>query len=260
MLRRPNLSSELSFSRVHDYLKQSLRKISGETTHRVIGTIERIDAITTEIERIQGAYNATERLHQARQSLALVRAQLAACEYIETQLAEDSVQSRVNRLRKDLSTAEQERQRTEALSQGLQSEQSQVNGQIKALESSEGLQIATQLDTVRTRAQEAEAQLHLQEQNLATAQQAIGENSANQERQNLRFEKLKNESIAHLHELLAVASEEELLGGSRPTTRGCSATGHTPLCRRYHATSCAFGCYLLPGRAGARTHCMAAWA
>ncbi|MGI9059270.1 MAG: TIGR02680 family protein [Ktedonobacteraceae bacterium] len=208
VLRRPNLSSELSFSRVHDYLKQSLRKISGETTHRVIGTIERIDAISTEIERIQGAYNSTERLHQARQSLALVRAQLAACEYIETQLAEDSVQSRVNRLRKDLSTAEQERQRTEALSQGLQSEQSQVNGQIKALESSEGLQIATQLDTVRTRAQEAEAQLHLQEQNLATAQQAIGENSTNLERQNLRFEKLKTESIAHLRELLAVASEE----------------------------------------------------
>ncbi len=54
VLRRPNLSSELSFSRVHDYLKQSLRKISGETTHRVIGTIERIDAITSEIERIQG--------------------------------------------------------------------------------------------------------------------------------------------------------------------------------------------------------------
>ncbi len=118
------------------------------------------------------------------------------------------MQSRVNRLRKDLSTAEQERQRTEALSQGLQSGQAQVNGQIKALESSEGLQIATQLDTVRTRAQEAEAQLHLQEQNLATAQQAIGENSTNLERQNLRFEKLKTESIAHLRELLTVASEE----------------------------------------------------
>src|SRR6266571_1899367 len=76
VLRRPNLSSELSFSRVHDYLKQSLRKISGETTNRVIGTIERIDAIQSEIDRIQEAYNAAERLHRARQGLALVRAQL----------------------------------------------------------------------------------------------------------------------------------------------------------------------------------------
>src|SRR5256712_7910619 len=81
-LRRPNLSSELSFSRVHDYLKQSLRKISGETTHRVIGTIERIDAISSEIERIKEAYNATERLHRAPQHFALVRAQLAPCEYM----------------------------------------------------------------------------------------------------------------------------------------------------------------------------------
>jgi len=66
VLRRPNLSSELNFSRVHEYLKQSLRKISGETTHRVIGTIERIDAISSEIERIQEAYDATERLHRVR--------------------------------------------------------------------------------------------------------------------------------------------------------------------------------------------------
>jgi len=208
VLRRPNLSSELSFSRVHDYLKQSLRKISGETTQRVIGTIERIDAITTEIERIQGAYNATERLHQARQSLALVRAQLTACEYLETQLAEDSVQNRVNRLRKDLSNAEQERQRTEARSQSLQSEQSQINGQIKALESSEGLQVATQLTLVRERAQEAEAQMRLQQQNLTAAKQSIHENTANLERQSRRFDTLKADSIAHLRELSTVASEE----------------------------------------------------
>src|SRR5438105_1725733 len=90
VLRRPNLSSELSFSRVHDYLKQSLRKISGETTSHVIGTIERIDAIQAEKERIQEAYSAAERLHQAQQNLALSRAQLADWEYTGAQLAEDS--------------------------------------------------------------------------------------------------------------------------------------------------------------------------
>src|SRR5207302_6702203 len=99
VLRRPNLSTELNFSRVHDYLKQSLRKISGETTSRVIGTIERIDAIQSEIERIQETYHATDRLHQARQYVALVRAQLAACEYLDAQLAENTVQSRVTKLR-----------------------------------------------------------------------------------------------------------------------------------------------------------------
>src|SRR5438067_12124428 len=142
VLRRPNLSSELSFSKVHDYLKQSLRKISGETTHRVIGTIERIDAISSEIERIQEAYDATERLHRVRQHLALVRAQLAACEYLGAQLAEDAVSSRVTKLRKDLSTAEKERSKAETRSQTLQTEHYQITGQIQALEASEGLQVA----------------------------------------------------------------------------------------------------------------------
>ena len=208
VLRRPNLSSELSFSRVHEYLKQSLRKISGETTHRVIGTIERIDAITSEIERIQEAFNATERLHSARQTLAVVRSQVAACEYIETQLAEDSVQSRVNKLNRDLNTTEQERQRTEARTQALQSEQSQIAGQVRALESSEGLQVATQLTVVRERTREVEAQMHLQEQNLLAAQQEIHTNSANMERQHQRFDQLKNEGLLHLRELAALANEE----------------------------------------------------
>src|SRR5437764_12429250 len=82
VLRRPNLSTELNFSKVHDFLKVSLRKISGETTQRVIGTIERIDAIQNEIERMQEAYHAAERLHDVLQDVALVGAQVAACEYL----------------------------------------------------------------------------------------------------------------------------------------------------------------------------------
>src|SRR5438067_9649737 len=80
VLRRPNLSSELSFSRVHDYLKQSLRKISGETTSHVIGTIERIDAIQAEKECIQESYSDGELLHQAEQDVVVSRAKLAAGE------------------------------------------------------------------------------------------------------------------------------------------------------------------------------------
>src|SRR6266567_1341480 len=133
ILRRPNLSTELSFSRVHDYLKMSLRKISSETTSRVIGTIERIDAIQSEIERIQQSYDAADRVHRARQRLALVRARLAASEYLAAQSSEDAIHSRVVRLRRDVNRAENERQEAAQLVESLRTEHSQVAGQIKAL-------------------------------------------------------------------------------------------------------------------------------
>ncbi|HYB01403.1 MAG TPA: hypothetical protein VED37_14385, partial [Ktedonobacteraceae bacterium] len=208
VLRRPNLSSELNFSRVHDYLKQSLPKISDETTRHVIGTIERIDAITSEIERLQEVYDATDRLHLARQKLALVRAQLAACEYIGAHLVEDNAASRVTKLRKDLVTSDTERKRAEALSQALQTEQNQVSSQIKVLESSDGLQVAQRLTATREHAREAEAQMRLQEQNLDAARHAIHESSEGRERLHLRFEKVKMETATHLRELRSLAADE----------------------------------------------------
>lgn len=210
VLRRPNLSSELSFSRVHDYLKQSLRKISGETTHRVIGTIERIDAIQDEIERIQEAFNATDHLHTAQQNLAHVRAQAAGCDYLGAQLAEDSVLSRVKKLRRDVATAENERKKADVQSQALQTEQYQVSGQIKALEASEGLQVASQLTAARERTHEAEAQLHLQEQSREAAAHAIEVSLENLAQQRERFAGVKTESAAQVRELVQVASDEAL--------------------------------------------------
>jgi uncharacterized protein (TIGR02680 family) len=210
ILRRPNLSSELSFSRVHDYLKQSLRKISGETTSRVIGTIDRIDAINSEIERIQEAYEAADRLHRARQQVALVKAQLAACEYMGAQMVEGSAQSRVTKLRKDLFAADNERKRAEARSQALQAEQFQVNGQIKALEASEGLEIAKQLTSARERLREAGAQMQLQQRNRESVRQSLQEHAESLERQRARFETLKAECVSHLSELSSIASEEAL--------------------------------------------------
>lgn len=210
VLRRPNLSTELSFSRVHDYLKMSLRKISGETTSRVIGTIERIDAIQNEIERIQEAYDAAERVHRARQVLALSHAQLAGCEYTGAQLTEDAIQSRVTRLRRDLDRANNERSQSEKRTQDLQTEQYQVSGQIKALEASEGLQVATQLTSARERRQETATQLHLQEQSLKSAQRVIDENAASLDRQRVRFEQIKTESVSQLRELQGIAGDEAL--------------------------------------------------
>jgi len=208
VLRRPNLSSELSFSKVHEYLKQSLRKISGETTLHVIGTIERIDAIQAEKERIQEAYSAAERLHASQQNLALSRAQLAACEFTSTQLAEDSVQNRVARLRKDLLATENERRRAEEAIQTLQAEQYQVSGQIKVLEASEGLQVAKELAAARERAHELQAQVQLQAQSLEAARQSVRASAEGLERLRVRFEKMKAESVAHLRELSSVATGE----------------------------------------------------
>src|SRR2546421_1261675 len=208
VLRRPNLSSELSFSRVHDYLKQSLRKISGETTSHVIGTIERIDAIQAEKERIQEAYSAAERLHQAQQNLALSRAQLAACEYTGAQLAEDSVQSRVTRLRRDLNTADNERGRANERTQTLQAEYYQVNSQIKVLETSEGLQVAKQLTAARERTRETQGQAQEQQKSLEAARQAKRASIERLERQMARFNTMKAGSIAQLRELSPLAMQE----------------------------------------------------
>lgn len=208
VLRRPNLSSELSFSRVHDYLKQSLRKISGETTAHVIGTIERIDAIQLEKERSQEAYGAADRLHQAQQQLAMSRAQLAACEYSGAQLSEDNAQHRVTKLRKELQAAEQERERAGSLAGTLQAEQHEVSKQITTLESSEGMQAAQQLAAARERAREAQEQAHLQEQSLAAARRSKQSSAESLQRQMARFESIKTESVTHTRELNRVATEE----------------------------------------------------
>ncbi|GAC1615050.1 MAG: hypothetical protein NVS4B11_01380 [Ktedonobacteraceae bacterium] len=208
VLRRPNLSTELNFSRVHEYLKQSLRKISSETTHRVIGTIERIDAIQSEIERIQEAYDSTDRLHQAVQQLVLARVQLMGSEYVDAQQAEDTIQSRATRLRRDVTTADNERKKADTRSQTLQVQLSQIGGQIRALENSEGLQLAKQLETARERTHESEAQMHLQEQSVASARHALDalSDTLNSEQEN--FTRTKTDITAQLEELRTLAANE----------------------------------------------------
>jgi hypothetical protein len=210
ILRRPNLSSELSFSRVHDYLKQSLRKISGETTSRVIGTIDRIDAINSEIERIQEAFESADRLHRARQQVALIKAQLAACEYTASHFVESSAHSRVTKLRKDLLAAENERKRAEAGSQALRVEQFEVNGQIKALEASDGLEVAKRLASARERLHEAQTQMELQQDSRESARQSLTELTSSLVRQRTHFETLKAESLSYLDDLSSIATEEAL--------------------------------------------------
>ncbi len=208
VLRRPNLSTELNFSRVHEYLKQSLRKISSETTHRVIGTIERIDSIQSEIERIQEAYDSTNRLHSAVQQLVLARVQLASNEYVDAQQAEDTISSKATKLRRDVTTADNERKKADTRSQSLQAQLSQVGGQIRALENSEGLQVAKQLETVRERTQETEAQMHMQEQSVTSARNALDTLSDALTSKQESFTKTKSDSTTQLEELHSLATNE----------------------------------------------------
>ena len=208
VLRRPNLSSELSFSKVHDYLKQSLRKISGETTSHVIGTIERIDAIQAEKARLQESYNAAERLHQAQQTLVRSQALLAASDYLAAQLVEESIQHRVSRLRRDVLREENERDDAETRTQALQAEQYQVSGQVKMLEASEGLQVAKQLVTARERTRESRSQAELQAQSLEAARRSSQAHIENLKRQQGRFAQLHAESSSSLQALRSLAENE----------------------------------------------------
>ncbi|MEO6891636.1 MAG: TIGR02680 family protein [Ktedonobacteraceae bacterium] len=210
ILRRPNLSSELSFSRVHEHLKQSLRKIPGETTQRVTGTIERIDAIQSEIDHIQEAFNSCQRLHQVQQSLTLAEAKLAACDYTGAQLAENGVQSQANRLRKELHNAEDEHSRALARRQDLVVEGQQVSGQIKALEGSEGLQVAERLTRTRTRVKETTEQARGQEQSLLVARRSISTHEQEMKRLQASFSRVQQTNEEQLRALAETAEQEAL--------------------------------------------------
>ena len=206
VLRRPNLSTELNFSRVHEYLKQSLRRIPSETTQRVIGTIERIDSIQSEIEHLQESFDATARLHQAVQRLALASTQLAANEYVDAYRSEETIQNRVTRLNREVKNAEDERQRANAKTQEIQTQLTQISGQIRVLESSEGLQVAKQLATARERMMETESQARLQEQSLKAARQTTRTASNNLENRRQSFARTRSDIVALLDELKIVAT------------------------------------------------------
>lgn len=207
VLRRPNLSTELNFSKVHEYLKQSLRRIPSETTHRVIGTIERIDAIQGEIERIQDAYDATERLHQQQEQLSLIRTQMAAFEYARSQNAQNAVQKRVDGLQRDYQAAIQERQQAMERLQAMQAKLTQVHGQIQVVENSEGLQVAQQLATVRERVSETNKQLQWQAQNVAAARRTVSNTEEKLARVHQQFTRTKTEIASHLKELHTLADK-----------------------------------------------------
>ncbi|HET8851511.1 MAG TPA: hypothetical protein VFN02_03230, partial [Ktedonobacteraceae bacterium] len=206
--RRPNLNTELRFSQVHENLKQSLRKISSQTTGQAIDIIDQIDTIEDEIKRLQEEFQVTQHLHDEQQKLALARAQVAACEYLERQLAQDKAQSQVTKLHNELRAAMHERQSAEAQRNDLQAESNQIEGQIRALETSEGLQVAQKLIATRERVQEAHLQRDNQKRSLEATHRATEGIRQRLQQQETTFVKRKKALESQLRELQRIASEE----------------------------------------------------
>ncbi len=208
VLRRPNLGSELNFSKVHDYLKQSLRKIPEEITRRVTGTIERIDTIQAQVERLQEAYEATSKLDSAAQKLAMSGARRAALAYTRSRSQESAAQGQVTRLSRELAEAQAERDAAQSRYDELTTEEGQVAGQIAALESSEGLQVAEKLAQVREMARAATEQLRQQTEQLQSAQTAVIAGQSRQERVWQSWRKWHSESQVALQNLQKEANDK----------------------------------------------------
>lgn len=208
VLRKPNLGSELNFSRVHDYLKQSLRKIPEEITRRVTGTIERIDSIQAQVEHLQDAHDSVSRLDKAAQSFAVSGARKAAFAFNKARSSEISALGQVTRLQNELNAAEAEQQASQAKYDELNTEEGQVNGQIAALEASEGMQVAERLAQVREISQSAAHQLGQQNEQLKIAQNTVQANSTRLERIRNDWQTLHNQSAANLQMLQKKANEQ----------------------------------------------------
>jgi Putative exonuclease SbcCD, C subunit len=173
LLRRPNLSSELSFSKVHEYLKLALRRVPTETMLHVTSTIEQIDTIQKERERLQAANESVGRLDIARQDLANARVLLHAYDYLEAHSRAHSAGNQVERTRRDLANAERDYQNANDRLRDLSTEIEALRGQISAIESSEGLQVVQKLTTLQDELQRQQQQFEQQQQILNAARQSV---------------------------------------------------------------------------------------
>lgn len=182
VIRQPNLGTEINFSQVHQYLKQALPRIPDEITRRVTGTLERIDNIQNQLERLQEAFDAATTLDRASQKLALAGAQRAALGYLKARSSENSFQGRVTGLERDKASAEVELERAQAHYAALGSEEEEVSGQLAALEASETMQVAEKIAAARSQAQEAQNQLTRQTAQLESTRQALLSAQTRQER------------------------------------------------------------------------------
>lgn len=208
VVRQPNLGTEINFTRVHDYLKQALPRIPDEITRRVTDTLERIDNIQNQLERLQEASEAATALDKAAQKLALAGARRGALGYLRARNSENSFQGRVTALERDKSGAEASLEAAQAHYAALSTEDEEVAGQLAALEASESLQVADKIATARSQAQEAYRQLEQQTTQLVGARQALHSIQARQVRLTGQWQRWQTESRQSLKAMAGQAHKE----------------------------------------------------
>ncbi|MEI7555640.1 DUF2398 family protein [Candidatus Chlorohelix sp.] len=157
---------------------------------------------------LQEAAEAAGHLDKAAQKLALAAAQRAALAFARARNIEIAAQGRVTSLRRELASAQAERETAQARYDALTAEEGQVLGQISALESSEGLQVAERLAAARETAQQAANRLAQQTEQLEGARQSVRAAQVRQERVAGNWRKLQVESLASLGKLRQEAAEK----------------------------------------------------
>ena len=217
VVRQPNLGTEINFTRVHDYLKQALPRIPDEITRRVTGTLERIDSIQTQLERLQEAFDAAAALDRAAQDLAVAGSRRSALAYVRARRGESSFAGRVSGLEREQATAQAALETAQARYDELASEEEEVNGQLAALESSETMQIAEKIAQARSTLQEARHQLDQQTAQLENARQALRAVQSRQERVVAQWGRWQTESLRSVRAMngRAVREAEWSVAGSQ---------------------------------------------
>ncbi|HLZ57875.1 MAG TPA: SbcC/MukB-like Walker B domain-containing protein [Ktedonosporobacter sp.] len=168
-LRQPNLNSVLSLEAVREYLDQALPALPADLIQHAATTLELMDSLQDEIERRKKAYGAVERLHRSQQIVTMAKARLAACEYIHDQFKANEVQSDVQRLKRTITRAEHDLKRYQTRIEELEREEIELEGQVKGLEGSEGLQAARRISQTQETVVKLEKDLNEQHQILDDA-------------------------------------------------------------------------------------------
>jgi Putative exonuclease SbcCD, C subunit len=207
-LRQPNLNSVLSLETVRTFLDQSLPQIPDDLLQHAANTLELMDTLQDEIVRRRQAYNAVERLHAAQQSLTIAKARLAACEYIHQHYQESAANSEVQRLRRQLTRAENELRRWLQRIEELEREQAQVTGKIAAIEGSEGLQAVQRLNQVSTRMRDLERTLADHQQILEDTISRREQNAQDVSDHQRLFEQARLSATQLLAEMRSKASDK----------------------------------------------------
>lgn len=208
ILRQPNLSSELTLSKVYEYLSLSLPAIPTEVTRRVINTINEIEAINRQLQRLRSEREATGELHLAQQNLILSNARRAARDHLEALQAVKNARSTFSRMQNHLSKAEKEQQDAHDHREELRDELQKVRGAKQVIDVSGFADRASLLETVYEQLRDAEALEEQRRNDISKLDSKISTQKDTSHREERRFRDGREACKMSLDELQRKASQE----------------------------------------------------